>query len=165
MRDSFAVIYRSTFTEVYAYVFHRCGGVQSITEDLVQETYLAAVKALGSDGHAEVNLPWLIGVARHKIVDHFRAREREQRRLTLVAGDQAAIDVARGSGKAARERAMHALDLVPAAQRAALVLRYLDDLPVPEVARVLGKSVHATESLLARGRENFKRRFQEAENA
>ena len=42
-------------------------------------------------------------------------------------------------------------------QRAALVLRYVDDLSVAEVAESLGLTVHATESLLARARGELRR--------
>ena len=40
--------------------------------------------------------------------------------------------------------------------RAALTLRYLDGLPVPEVARHLDRTVHATEALLVRARAAFR---------
>ena len=40
--------------------------------------------------------------------------------------------------------------------RAALTLRYVDDLPVPEVAAILGRTVHATEALLVRARSAFR---------
>lgn len=56
-----------------------------------------------------------------------------------------------------RERTLAALAALPPAQRQALVLRHADGLSVPEVALALGRSVHATESLLARGRAGFKR--------
>jgi RNA polymerase sigma-70 factor (ECF subfamily) len=42
-----------------------------------------------------------------------------------------------------------------------LSLRYLDDLTVPEVADALGRSVHATESLLARARRAFRMSYLE----
>jgi RNA polymerase sigma factor (sigma-70 family) len=46
---------------------------------------------------------------------------------------------------------------LPAAQRAAITLRYIDDLPVREVAALLGRSEGAVESLLSRGRETLRR--------
>ena len=61
-------------------------------------------------------------------------------------------------GHACRQ-VLASLNALPALQRAALGLRYLDDLPVPEVARLLGRSVHATESLLVRGREGLRRHY------
>ncbi len=59
------------------------------------------------------------------------------------------------------ERAVEVLAQLPAAQRAALVLRHLDGLSVPEVARTLERSVEAVESLLARGRVSFRRAYAE----
>ena len=44
--------------------------------------------------------------------------------------------------------------------RAALTLRYLDDLPVPEVAALLGRTLHATEALLVRARAAFRRAYE-----
>ena len=46
-------------------------------------------------------------------------------------------------------------------QRAALTLRHVDGLSVPEVAELLGRSVHATETLLVRARAAFRRRYDE----
>jgi RNA polymerase sigma-70 factor (ECF subfamily) len=40
-----------------------------------------------------------------------------------------------------------------------LTLRYLDGLPVPEVARALGRTVPATESLLTRARTAYRRTY------
>jgi len=51
-------------------------------------------------------------------------------------------------------------DLGPT-HRAALVLRHVDALPVPEVAATLGRTVHATEALLVRARAAFRRRYRE----
>ena len=45
--------------------------------------------------------------------------------------------------------------------RSALTLRYLDVLPVPEVAVVLGRTVHATEALLVRARNAFRSAYGE----
>ena len=55
------------------------------------------------------------------------------------------------------------LDLLGPAHRAALVLRYLDDLPVPQVAETLGRTVHATEALLVRARAAFRRAYESTE--
>lgn len=48
-------------------------------------------------------------------------------------------------------------------QRLALTLRYLDGLPVPEVAGHLGRSVHATEALLVGARSALRRVYEEEE--
>ena len=56
-----------------------------------------------------------------------------------------------------RSRSMRSL---PANQRAVLAFVVLDDLPVAEVARLIGKSPAATQSLLQRARDGFRRAYQ-----
>jgi RNA polymerase sigma-70 factor (ECF subfamily) len=51
------------------------------------------------------------------------------------------------------------LTLLPAPQRTALVLRYLDGLSVAEVAEHVGRSLHATETLLVRARSALRRLY------
>ena len=55
-----------------------------------------------------------------------------------------------------------ALAQLPALQRAALVLHYMDGLSVREIARSIRKSEAATTSLLARARDAFRRVYPEA---
>ena len=55
-----------------------------------------------------------------------------------------------------RIRAREVLAELGAHHRAALTLRYLDGLPVAEVADHLGRTVHATEALLVRARHAFR---------
>ena len=60
-----------------------------------------------------------------------------------------------------RQRAREVLDRLGAHHRAALTLRYLDGLSVPEVADLLGRTVHATEALLVRARNAFRVEYAE----
>ena len=53
------------------------------------------------------------------------------------------------------------LERLGAHHRSALTLRYLDGLAVPEVAEVLGRTVHATEALLVRARRAFRDAYEE----
>jgi RNA polymerase sigma-70 factor, ECF subfamily len=52
-----------------------------------------------------------------------------------------------------------ALERLGPHHRLALTLRYLDGLPVPEVARLLDRTLHATEALLVRARAAFRRAY------
>jgi RNA polymerase sigma-70 factor (ECF subfamily) len=109
----------------------------------------------------EVNVAWLIGIARHKLVDHWRRAGREARGLAAVEQDSEQEDDP-WDGVVDADAAHAALARVSAPQRAALTLRYLDGLPVREVADHLGRSVHATETLLARARAALRRIYLEA---
>ncbi|HEY1741399.1 MAG TPA: sigma factor-like helix-turn-helix DNA-binding protein [Acidimicrobiia bacterium] len=52
---------------------------------------------------------------------------------------------------------------LPPLQRAAIALRYVDDLPVREVAQLLDRSVPATDSLLRRARAELRNLLEEAD--
>ncbi|MBV9253019.1 MAG: RNA polymerase sigma factor [Actinobacteria bacterium] len=150
-------LYDDGLEEVYGYLLHRCGDV-SVAEDLTSETFLAAVAALRKEP-APLNVAWLIGVARHKLVDHWRRQERQQRALQAVEGTGADftdpwpehLDVLMATRVLAQLGPHH---------RSALTLRYVDDLPVREVARLLDRTEQATEQLLARARVAFRNAYE-----
>ena len=102
-------------------------------------------------------MAWLIGTARHKLVDHWRRKEREERSLRLVGNSPAAADPWEVRLDALRDQQV--LESLAPQHRAVLTLRYLDDLPVPQVAALLERTVHATEALLVRARTAFRRAY------
>ena len=57
---------------------------------------------------------------------------------------------------------MSALRQLPDIERTALVLRYLDDLSVREVAAMLARSVDGTDALIRRAKERFRSIYPEA---
>lgn len=157
----FASFYREALPRVFSYFLDRCEG-GSVAEDLTQETFMAAVKEIKRGTAVSSPIAWILGIARHKLLDHYRAREREDRKLEAVKAASEEDDLIDWEGEESRDRAVAALDSVPGPQRAALVLRYLDGMSVPDVARALGKSVEAAQSLLARGKRSFRQAYLEA---
>jgi len=149
-------LYDRGLREVYGYLFARCGQ-RAVAEELTSETFMAAVDAARRGG-ADVGMPWLMGVARHKLVDHWQAQAREERSLRAV-GDEVAPEEDPWDVRLDAVRARGTLAQLGPHHRAALTLRYLDDLPVPEVAALLGRTVHATEALLVRARAAFRRTY------
>ncbi|HEX5495266.1 MAG TPA: RNA polymerase sigma factor [Mycobacteriales bacterium] len=163
-------LYETALPQVYGYLLTRCGR-PALAEDLTAETFLAAVDAIRGAGTPPVSTAWLIGVARHKLVDHWRARAREERGLRAVADPSTWTTPAgqpAGTVGAVEDpwdvyldalRARDTLSRLAPQHRAALTLRYLDDLPVGQVAGLLGRTVHATEALLVRARVAFRRDY------
>jgi RNA polymerase sigma-70 factor (ECF subfamily) len=159
-RRALLALYDSALPEVYGYLASRCGSAAT-AEDLTSETFLAAVDAIQRGSVPDLTVAWLIGVARHKLVDHWRRREREERKLKAVdqqpKADEDPWDVQLDALQAHRTLA----DLAPQ-HRSALTLRYLDGLPVREVASCLGRTEGATEVLLVRAKAAFRARYEEA---
>lgn len=153
--------YRRTVPRVYSYLVSRAGGDVALAEDLTQQTFTAAIDQRSRyDGRADT-VTWLCGIARHKLADHFRAIERDERRQRRMEVHQIQLDEHRQSELGIEDRSAIAevLRSLPASQRAVLVFVVLDDLPVAEAARLIGKSRGATESLLFRARDSFRRAY------
>jgi len=148
-------LYDKALPYVYGYVLSRCRDA-TLAEDLTAEAFLAAVHAVRKPDAPEPSVPWLIGVARHKLADHWRRIEREQRGLRLLDGEPEPVEDP-WDVTVDKIRAREVLDALGPHHRSALTLRYLDGLPVPEVARHLDRTVHATEALLVRARGAFRR--------
>jgi RNA polymerase sigma-70 factor (ECF subfamily) len=91
-------------------------------------------------------MPWIVTIARRRLVDHIRSGSGTGR---TVVRDAPPEDL---STSAAEARLTAALGMLSADHRLALILRYVDDLAVAEVANHLGRSLRATESILARAR-------------
>lgn len=153
--------HRRTLPPVYAYLLSRCGGDVALAEELTQETFVAAIDRRSRfDGRSDA-ITWLCGIARHKLADHFRSLEREERRRMRIEIRQVEMESDERHRMGLEDRALiaEALRSLPANQRAVLAFVVLDDLPVAEAARLLGRSRGATESLLFRARENFRRAY------
>ena len=67
-----------------------------------------------------------------------------------------------GNGLDDREAVLAALNDLPALYRAALVLRYVDELSVRDVATAIGRSEDATESLIRRAKDAFRTKYPES---
>ena len=161
--DPVVAIYGRALPQVYGYLLPRCGSV-AVAEDLTADTFMAAITATRQGTVSEVNVAWLIGVARHKLVDHWRHAARDQRNLAVA--EQMSDGLEDPWEEHLDTAVMHAaLARVSAHQRAALTLRYLDGLSVSEVAEHLDRSVHATETLLVRARAALRRTYREEESS
>ena len=159
-------LYDEALPQIYGYLLSRCGQ-RALAEDLTADTFLAAVDAVRGARHGPAGAPaplttgWLIGVARHKLSDHWRRQAREERSLRAVAAEPDPDAGDPWDEKLDALRAREVLERLGPHHRAALTLRYVDDLPVPEVAGLLGRTVHATEALLVRARTAFRAAYTE----
>ena len=158
---SFRAWYERTWPRVYGYIASRAAGDDGLAEEITQQTYVAAIAGRAAfDGRSD-SATWLCAIARNKLVDHFRRLDREERRGRRVVVRE--LHVRAGTTSTAwsapedRQLIELALRTLPALQRMVLTLVALDGLSVPEVARAIGKSAAATQSLLARARDGFRR--------
>lgn len=158
-QTGFRVWYELALPRVYRYLLARCGGDADLAEELTQQTFVEGVQRRASfDGRSDA-VTWLCGIGRHKLVDHFRKSRRDTERQFRIVSEWSAGQSLAWSQQELRSGVETALSKLPGEQRIVLVLRYLDRLSVREIATTISRSEKATESLLSRAREAFRKAY------
>jgi RNA polymerase sigma-70 factor (ECF subfamily) len=169
--SAFDVFAERYIAALYRFALRRLAGDREIARDLVQSTVCSVIGKLDSYRAEAPLFTWLCAVCRNEIAAHFRRLGRRPREVGL---DERHAEVERESALSApsagaedrfgllerRERVHLALDRVPPAYARAVEWRYLEDVPVTEIARRLGTSYKAAESLLSRARAAFRASYE-----
>jgi RNA polymerase sigma-70 factor (ECF subfamily) len=170
--DALGRLYDAHVDGLYAFVFYRAGRDASLAEDIVQETFTAALGRVGEyDPDRGSVSSWLTTLSRNVIRDHLRSHKRADQ----VADRWDRIDASLAQIYDALARSpmpgdvlarAETRDLVnmtiahlPETYRTALAGKYVDGKSLEVLAGELGVSVDATKSLLARARRAFKETF------
>ncbi len=149
--EALARIHDTYYVPIFRYVAFRVGD-HTTAEDLTSEVFTRLLAAL-RDKRAPQNTlrGWLYGVAARVVSDHHRATYRTpQVELdeALVSGDHDPADIV--DRKMTQESVLRAMQDLTEEQRHVLSLRFGSDMPIQDVARVLGKSEGAVKQLQAR---------------
>lgn len=156
--ETFEELYRGHVGEVYSYVASRVGRDEA--EDITADVFHAAGRAVIRGDRGEVTPAWLMTVARNKVVDHWRRQERRHGKLHLFRAIGNSADPSeRVIADAESHLVIEALEKVSKRHRMLLMMHYVDGLTAPELADLLGLTVVAVESALARARRSFRSHF------
>ena len=138
---------------LYGFLYARVGGHAPVAEDLVQETFLEAVRSASTFRGESSLKTWLCAIARRRLSRHYEAERKAavaRAGLALVpeqtADDRPHADLER------RDEITRALGTLPVLHRQVLVMKYLDDRSVEEIAGELGRTRVQVQSLLQRAR-------------
>lgn len=160
--ESFKEIYEINFNYVYSYIFSRLAGNKDIVEDIVQETFVSAMNALeGFNGKSSYKT-WLCGIAKNKILDYYRKniskdRDNYSEELYLIEDDVDIESII--TGFEARNYILQTLNNLKDIYKYVLILKYLDDYSVREIAKILSKTPKAVDGILQRAKISFKNEY------
>jgi RNA polymerase sigma-70 factor, ECF subfamily len=155
--------YQETFDDLYRYVLWRSGGQPDRAQDVVQETWMTAVRHVRRfDPRRASFLSWLRGLAANILRNHLRQQRRllKRERSAAASAEQSYTDPLPREEAADHERIAATLDALPERQEAVLRAKYLDGLSVAEIAAMSDETPKAVESMLSRARESFRKIYE-----
>ena len=150
--EAFGQLYDRYVDLVYRYVYYRVNN-QALTEDLVSETFLRALRRITSfQWQGKDFAAWLVTIARNLIADHFKSGKYRLEVATedmLTAG---ATQVADGPESEVltsltNVTLLEAVKSLNSEQQECVVLRFLQGLSVTETALAMGKTEGAIKAL------------------
>jgi len=176
--DALGRLYERYFEPLYNFVFYRAGENREITEDITQHVFLTMVRNINDFNESKGTFScWLYGIARHRIVDALRLRQKHVPLDENSADDGAEIDAAAArmeqqllpdemlSNKELQSCVAGILAGLPGHYRQALSAKYIEELDVSAIAQKMGLSEKAAESLLTRARNVFRKELKRMKNA
>jgi RNA polymerase sigma-70 factor (ECF subfamily) len=170
-RDAAEDLFRRVFDSLYEFTYYRVGCNRDVTETIVQETLTTAYATLANyEGRSSLHT-WLCGIAKNKIREH-----RRRRRMRAIEDilEESSMEIDAILVKVEREPLPESvlelretkelvgavLSSLPPNYREVLIAKYIEELPVNEIAARSRKTPKATESLLTRARVAFARVFE-----
>ena len=141
LRKTFSKIYDRYIDRIYRFIFLKVSS-QEIAQDLTSETFLRGWESFKNGNKIENPQAFLYKIARNLVIDHYR----EKGKARIVSAEYVKIPDPRTN---LEEKALLESDLddirialanLKEDYQNVVVWRYLDDLPIPEIAKMLDKS-------------------------
>ena len=162
--QAWCALYAAAFDGFRAYVHWHCGGLSDLADEVVQETWLVAVRRIRSFAPESGSFAgWLRGIAANVLRNHLRRYVYSNgwlRTNVSAATEPADAQVQR---REEAERIARALAELPEHYEAVLRAKYLDGQSVVDIAAERGESPKAVESLLSRARRAFREVYESKE--
>ena len=150
-------LYRRHAPSVYRYAFAVLGN-RADAEDVTQQTFLNAYRAIEQGTKPRKAENWLLRIAHNEVRRHFRTNGKA---VKVQYDDQLAQPVPEGSGPGFAD-IVRALQQLPPTQRSALVMREFEGRSYAEIAEVLEVTQSALETLIFRARRSLAEQLEEA---
>lgn len=142
----------------------RLTGHPAAADDVLQETWIAALKGLGRLSDVEAFRAWIYRILSRKATDWIRSRQRRRRLGRRFAAEPVASS-ADGERSDRIESLDHAIKRLSPPLRHVVLLHYVEEFSVEEVADVLGIPRGTVKSRLHNARKQLRALIEEQSNA
>jgi RNA polymerase sigma-70 factor (ECF subfamily) len=153
-----------TQDSLYRFLRHMLRDEEAARE-VFQDTYIRVLRALGSfRGDASLTT-WVLTIGRNVALNRIRrARGKEDRNVSLDELQETVPAAVLEPGDPPATRSLiAAVDGLPANQREAVLLYYVEDRPVAEIAKMTGRTPNTIKSDLLRARKRLRKELEKAE--
>ncbi|MBU3191823.1 RNA polymerase sigma factor [Clostridium bowmanii] len=160
--EKFKEIYDSNFKYVYSFVFLRLAANKESTEDIVQETFVSAMKVLTNYKGTSSYKTWLCGIAKNKVLNYYRNTIRKEsfayaEEIDYVEDNQDIEFMV--INLETRKVILETLNNLKPIYKYVLILKYIDNYSVNDIAKYLCKTPRSIDGLLQRSKISFKKEF------
>lgn len=164
--ELYAELMRRYERKIYAFIFHmlKSAGMESMTDDLCQETFFKAYKSLLTFREIEASFStWMYTIARNTVLSELRKNKHVK--VSLDQSEELGITPRASFETQPEQRALReekvlmvreAINSLPEKQRSALILREYEQMDYQEIANILGQTVSSVKSLIFRARASVK---------
>jgi RNA polymerase sigma-70 factor (ECF subfamily) len=158
--DAFAELYRRHLCAVFGFIKSQTPDV-STAEDLTAQVFFKALRSASTFNGSGSYSSWLYQIARNCVSSWHRTRGRDVPVRDLPEPvDPEPSPATRLVDEESRSTVWAALKELPPSQRDAVVLRYMNDLSIEEIATILDRTPGAVRILLHRARNNLRKGYE-----
>jgi len=147
-QEAFAQLYEENFDKIYRYIVLKIGN-KTEAEDMTQQVFLNALKSISSFKWKGIPFSaWLFRIARNQVVDYLRKKAKRATAPldeSLASSDSTPELIA--EQKIDTEQLLAATTRLTPAQREVISLRFTSELPIAQVAKIMGKNEGAVKAL------------------
>jgi RNA polymerase sigma-70 factor, ECF subfamily len=155
-REAFDRLFRLLQEPLYRYIFSLVGA-RAPAEDVLQEVFILIYRKIRWLREPELLRPWVYRIATREAFKHLK---REQRWTDKAEDESVLLDLpAPSRDDLAPEMITQLIERLSPASRAVIVLHYLHEMPLAEIAEVMGVAVGTVKSRLAYGLDMMRRQL------
>ena len=164
--DALQQLYLRYVDRLYSLIFHQVGRNKAVAEDIVQETFIAALNSADKFRGRSQFYTWLCSIAHHKITDFYRQQGRQNKHaeppskiaakeIEQIAESEPTI-LSKIESQETQQTVEQALSRLPLDYRQALLFKYVEQMPVSEISLVMRRTPKSVEGLLTRARQTLR---------
>lgn len=152
---------RRYYPALKRYLYRVSGGDSALSEELAQETMLQLIKGLPSYDSGRPFRPWLYAIATNLLRNHFKRPEQryqhdDDEALECLPDEREPSPESFSMAAETSHRLGAELQRLPIQQRQIIVLRYVEELPLVEIAQMLDLPLGTVKSRLRLGLDRLR---------